>query len=88
MVQVEDSRPNCPRAKGMTVHNYIQGVLREVLAAVGETESPVAKLSVPETVMVTVATDKEGLVCAGSQEAGRVCFTVMVVPKIEACGVN
>jgi hypothetical protein len=72
----------------MTVHNYVQGVLREVLAAVGQTESAVACLSIPEAVTLSVSLDQEGVVCAPSKESGRVCFTVMVVPKIECCGVN
>lgn len=83
------SRPVCSQTKGrMTVHNYIQGLLREVLAAVGETESHVATLSVPEVVTISVSTDEQGLVAAPSKESGRVCFSVMVVPKIACCGMN
>lgn len=70
------------------MHNYIQGLLREVLAAVGETESAVAVLSVPEVVTISVSTDEQGLVSPQGKECGRVCFSVMVVPKIGCCGVN
>lgn len=72
----------------MTAHNYIQGLLREVLAAVGETESEVATVSVPEVVTISVSTDEQGLVAAVGEECGRVCFSVVVVPKIACCGMN
>ena len=80
--------PSASKGREMTVHNYIQGLLREVLAAVEQTESAVAVLSVPEVVTISVSTDEQGLVADGVRESGRVCFSVMVVPKIEACGVN
>jgi hypothetical protein len=72
----------------MTVHNYIQGLLREVLAAVSETDSPMVSFSVPEAVTISVSTDEEGLVSPEGKDCGRVCFTVMVVPTLKTCGVN
>jgi hypothetical protein len=72
----------------MTVHNYIQGVLREVLASVAETESEVAGFGLPRVVTIAVSTDDEGRVCEADEEAGRVCFSVMVVPKVPEPGLN
>jgi len=87
-LKVEQLDRSAPSPKVMTVHNYIQGLLREVLAAVTETESPLVSFSVPEAVTISVSTDEEGLVSPEGKDCGRVCFTVMVVPTLKTCGVN
>lgn len=67
----------------MTIYNYVQGILREVVGACSQAEAAGMEFSIPKAMHICLDTDRDGKVAGPDTAVGHVEFTILLVSRPE-----
>ena len=68
----------------VTIYNYVQGVLREIVGSCSQAEALGMEFSIPKAIHICLDTDKEGHVANPDTAVGHVEFTILLVSRPQA----
>jgi hypothetical protein len=68
----------------VTIYNYVQGILREIVGACSQAEAASMEFTIPKAIHIALDTDKDGKVAGPDMAVGHIEFTILLVGRPEA----